>query len=479
MNLSNYLKTKYHFKGAINDYLSVSGDRLFYEQEDLTALAQKYGLPLEVAYLELIKKRINDLKLNFASSIKKFNYRGKFNYAYATKANYYSEVVSTALSQINFIETTSSYDLDIIETLEKNKVFDKKKHTIICNGFKFGRYFEKIIELKTKGFKIIPILENTDELAEILDQKLEFEIGLRLKISDMVKVGTNNRLSSKLDSRFGLDLEELDEATDQIIKSKNISLKIIHFHLGGTVSRSIEFARLIGKISKIYFNLKKKISTLDTMDIGGGLPVQYNLDFEFDYQNFSDLIIKQVKKQAKLARMPEPDLIGEYGRYSVNDHRVFIFEVIADKKSSEKGVSWYLVNGSLMNCLPDSWALGQDFMVLPLNGWDRPIKKVKLGGITCDPDDTYYKQSRRNYLYLPEFDEKNKLYIGFFGIGAYQEMISGVGGVHHCLLPEGNELIIYKQNGELKRDLITKLQTSEKVLKILDYDRDHNLTRYL
>ena len=116
---------------------------------------------------------------------------------------------------------------------------------------------------------------------------------------------------------------------------------------------------------------------------------------------------------------------------------------------------------------------------MPLNGWNREYCNVKLGGITCDPDDTYYKNSKNNILHLPVMDDKNDLYIGVFGVGAYQEIISGVGGVHHCLLPEGNELIIHKKNSKTFFHKITNKQTPKEVLDILSYHYTHKLDRYI
>jgi arginine decarboxylase len=43
-------------------------------------------------------------------------------------------------------------------------------------------------------------------------------------------------------------------------------------------------------------------------------------------------------------------------------------------------------------------------------------------------------------LYLPI--ETRDLYIGFFSIGAYQEMLGGSGGAKHCVIPEASELIV-------------------------------------
>ncbi len=36
----------------------------------------------------------------------------------------------------------------------------------------------------------------------------------------------------------------------------------------------------------------------------------------------------------------------------------------------------------------------------------------------------------------------DSLVIGFFECGAYQETLGGRRGAHHCLLPEGGELIL-------------------------------------
>jgi arginine decarboxylase len=38
--------------------------------------------------------------------------------------------------------------------------------------------------------------------------------------------------------------------------------------------------------------------------------------------------------------------------------------------------------------------------------------------------------------------DTDELYLGFFAIGAYQEMLGGVRGSKHCVLPEAVELIV-------------------------------------
>ena len=70
---------------------------------------------------------------------------------------------------------------------------------------------------------------------------------------------------------------------------------------------------------------------------------------------------------------------------------------------------------------------------------------------------------------MPVINENETLYIAIFSVGAYQEIISGIGGLHHCLIPEGNELIILSRNGKYKYIGMSSETDTEKMLNVLDY----------
>jgi arginine decarboxylase len=128
---------------------------------------------------------------------------------------------------------------------------------------------------------------------------------------------------------------------------------------------------------------------------------------------------------------------------------------------------WYIIDGSIMSSFPDSWALGEHFTVLPLNHLDKAFRQVRLGGITCDSDDVYPPRSSLSPLYLPV--ETEALYLGFFGIGAYQEMLGGARGSKHCMLPEASELIVDRnERGQYQFQFIQG-QTPGDVLRNLGY----------
>ncbi|MCA9995634.1 MAG: hypothetical protein KDE56_07805, partial [Anaerolineales bacterium] len=72
----------------------------------------------------------------------------------------------------------------------------------------------------------------------------------------------------------------------------------------------------------------------------------------------------------------------------------------------------------------------------------------------------------RSPLYLPI--ETDDLYIGFFSVGAYQEMLGGVKGSKHCVLPEAYELIVEEENGRFSFQILPG-QTPKDVLANLGY----------
>lgn len=66
-------------------------------------------------------------------------------------------------------------------------------------------------------------------------------------------------------------------------------------------------------------------------------------------------------------------------------------------------------------------------------------------------------------LFICQFSVKKiLLYIGFFNTGAYQDTISGYGGVHHCLVPQPKHILIDKtKDGNFEYKLFSEEQKPE------------------
>ena len=455
--------------GRLNDVLSIRDGHLHFRDLDLYAAVQEYGSPLELVYTPLITERVAQMIAIFAEARAATGYRGGFIYANATKANVAEEVIRHALLGGAHYETSSSYDIDIARLLWRHGVLPPER-LIINNGFKIASYAENIKALRREGFaNIMPVFDGPEEIDAFAEFELPLLVGLRQRID--LGVTTREQLDS-VESRFGMGFAELSEQANRIATLPELSLKLYHAMLGSQLDDEERFIESLLFAVDCYCTLKEAHPSLEYFDFGGGVPVPYSLDFDFDYARFARLLLAGVRDVCARRGVAEPTIIGEFGRYTTAEHGAHLFQVVEEKATAQRGARWYIVDSSLMVALPDSWGIGQKFIVLPLNGYDRPPCQVWLGGLTCDSDDVYREAGTPGYLTLPQTVPGEPLYLGFFGTGAYQEMLSGVRGVHHCLLPEAKELIIEhdQRNGNETRRILHS-QSSAAILTTLGYDR--------
>lgn len=167
-----------------------------------------------------------------------------------------------------------------------------------------------------------------------------------------------------------------------------------------------------------------------------------------------------------------PNIFTEFGSFTVGESMAHIYSVIAEKIQNDREI-WYMIDSSFITTLPDTWGIGEKFLLLPVNKWNNEYQRVVLGGITCDSHDYYDSEEHVNEVFLPKLtgeNEKEPLYLGFFHTGAYQDQISGYGGIKHCMIPSPKHIIIGRDRyGKLQDWVYAKEQTAQSMLKILGY----------
>ena len=453
------------FKIADNDYLEFNG-------VDLKALIEKHGTPLKVTYLPKIGMQINKAKLMFANAFKKHKYEGDYNYCYCTKSSHFSFVVEEALQHNINIETSFAYDLEIVNQLFLKKKINKETF-IICNGFKQRSYTSRITKLINTGFKnVIPVLDNKEELKAYKSAKTPFKLGIRVAAEEEPSFPFYT-------SRLGIRPKDILEFyVDEIEGNEHkYQLKMLHIFLNKGIKDDIYYWSELNKIINLYCQLKKICPELDSINIGGGFPIKHSLGFEYDYQFMINEIVSNIKKACKKAKVPMPHIFTEFGSFTVGESMAHIYSVIAEKQQNDRE-TWYMIDSSFITTLPDTWGIGEKFLMLPINKWENEYQRVVLGGITCDSHDYYDSEEHINEVFLPkiatakvdDIDNKTPLYVGFFHTGAYQDQISGYGGIKHCLIPSPKHIIIEKdKNGKLVDWVYAKEQTAASMLKILGY----------
>jgi arginine decarboxylase len=459
-----------------NDYLQAVDGRLQMDGVDLAQLMHDFGAdqglgkilpsPLEIVYLPLIRRQIARMRQWFARAADESDYEGDFLYAYASKANAAEEVVRTTLGVGAHHEMSSTIDVDIVRLMKARGLLQPEQ-LLICNGFKppGSPYMDNILRMRREHPALIPVLEDLDELTPLLNAGLAFDVGLRQKT-----YGRNRTMEEMeaVNSRFGLNSEQVWKAAAYIDAAPNLQLRLYHAMVGSQMADESGFVDYLRPGMEMYAQLRGRYPTLDIFDFGGGMPAAMTRDFEFDYLAFARELLEALQDVCDRYRVPVPNVMGEFGRFTTAAHGAHLFSVFSSKDNGSD-LPWYLIDGSIMTSFPDSWALGEHFICLPLNNLDGPFQEVQLGGITCDSDDIYPPKKSHSRLFLPV--DTDNLLVGFFGIGAYQEMLGGVRGSKHCVLPEANELLVDRDaHGALQFEVI-RGQTAADVLQNLGYVR--------
>lgn len=434
----------------------------------LRYLIEKYGTPFKLTYLPRIGDQIKKAKNFFNKAIKANNYRGQYYYCYCTKCCHFSHVIEEALEHNVHLETSSSFDIDLVrKLLEKGKI--NKKNILLHNGHKTEDYLNKIVGLMEDGFEhVIPILDSKSELDRLYNKtKGDLTIGLRMAINEESQ-------SAYYTSRLGISSAEIiDYYKTKIARKKRVKLKMLHFFVDSGIKDNLYYWGEFRKALKIFVELKRICPSLDSINLGGGLPIRNNLGFEYDYKYIINELVKTIKEICDDAGIDEPHIFTEFGKYTVGESGATIFSVLEQKQQNDSEL-WYLIDNSLMNTIPDAWSIFEKFILLPVNKWDNEYARVNIGGISCDHSDYYNSEDLNQEIYLPVYDQdkEDPLYLGFFHTGAYQDAISGYGGIKHCLIPSPKHIIIDRdEKGNFVDRLYRDEQTVEQMLNILGYEQ--------
>lgn len=445
----------------------VIDNELYFHGINLMDIVEQYGTPLKISYLPKISAQIQRAKIMFKVGMAKADYKGDYFYCYCTKSSHFSFVTEEVLQNDAHLETSSAYDMPIVEELY-NKGLLSKDHYIVCNGFKRPMYQEYIAKFVNDGFhNLVPILDSKKEInyyKEHFNVK-KAKIGIRIASEEEP---TFEFYTSRLGIRHA---DVLQFYKEQIEPDKRFELKMLHFFINSGIRDTVYYWSELAKVLSIYCELKKICPELDSLNIGGGLPIKNSLAFEFDYEYMIEEIVRQIKSYCEQQGVDEPNIFTEFGSYTVGESGATLFSIV-DLKQQNDTENWYMIDSSFITTLPDTWGISQRFIMLAINNWDKEYRRVNLGGLTCDSQDYYNSEAHISQVFLPKVDdpEVDPQYIGFFHTGAYQESLGGYGGIQHCLIPAPKHVLIdLDDEGNVVTNIFGKEQSYKSMLKTLGY----------
>jgi arginine decarboxylase len=434
---------------------------------DLMPIVKQYGTPLRMTYLPKIDENNQRARRMFHVAMAKVDYEANYHYCYCTKSNHFSFVMERVLENEVHLETSSAFDINIIKKMKEAGRL-KDQQYVVCNGYKTKAYLDNIAGLINSGHtNTINVIDHVEELEELTSRLTEkAKVGIRIASEEEPKFEFYT-------SRLGIGYRDIvDFYKTKIAENEMAELKMLHFFINTGIKDTAYYWNELRKCVNVYIDLKRLCPTLDSLNIGGGFPIQTSLGMDYDYEYMAEEIISQIKTMCDFADVPEPNIFSEFGSFTVGESGANFYSILGAKQQNDREL-WYMIDSSFMTTLPDSWAINKRFIMFPLNKWNRPYDRVLLGGLTCDSDDYYNSEQHVNAIFLPRMSpqEEEPLMIGFFNTGAYQESLSGYGGTKHCLLPAPRHVVVDRdEEGNVTSKLFADEQSSANMLNTLGYE---------
>ncbi len=496
---------------GIWDYLRYdeAGDLWIGQLRVKDALA-RYGSPLEIVDTSIVEARSRQWMELTRAIAAETGYPGRLDYLYASKANMAAEMTHAAYRSGWSAETSSVQDLEHLQWMRDRDLLPEGLR-VVCNGFKLPAerhgfpsqvpppsesdvelpdldpslrelsdarhapiYAETIRRMAAEGWDITPIFD-ADELDGFLATDLpRMKVGLRMKLG---QVSGESELARHV-SRFGLDREALVAEAGRIAAAEHLELTTLHAMVGAAETIPVErFVDGLMLGAERWIELRREHPGLRELNLGGGIPP---LGEDYDHAGFLRRLMRRIAERCREAGLPAPDLTFELGSLVAAEAGFHVFKVIQRKRNHVSadggpGRPWALLDGGLMAAIPDMLLIDKPFRFLAVAGADAPAVAVRFGDPSCDSDGRYPPESfgADAAAWLPDIPEdRSETHVCIQGVGAYQEILSGVRGAHHCGLLEAIELIVERNaEGRLRGRLMPR-QTSTEAARVLGYTED-------
>ncbi len=285
-----------------------------------------------------IYDRIITLSKCFRLAAEEYDYKAQNFIIYPIKVNQMRPVVEEIVShgkKFNIgLEAGSKPELHAVIAINTDP-----ESLIICNGYKDEDYIELALLAQKMGKRIYLVVEKLNELKTITTiakrLKVRPNLGIRIKLAS---AGSGKWEDSGGDiSKFGLTSSELLEALDFIERNRlNDCLRLIHFHIGSQVTKIRRIKLALREASHFYVQLHKMGFSIEFVDIGGGLGVDYdgtassNSESSINYtiQEYVNDSVSTFVDASNKNGIPHPNIITESGRSLTAHHSVLVFEVL-------------------------------------------------------------------------------------------------------------------------------------------------------
>lgn len=294
------------------------------------------SLPCLVRFPHILRDRIRLLKKAFADAIAATSYKGLYKPVYPIKVNQEQSVVTELLDSPDPIGLEAGSKPELMAVLALS---DTGRSVIVCNGYKDREYIRLALIATAIGHRIYIVLEKPSEIeiliSEAKSMNIKPRLGIRVRLDSINNSKWQNTGGEK--SKFGFSSSQILAAIKSLDNNGLLpNLELLHFHLGSQITNIDDIKKGVVECARYYSELHKAGATnLDTVDVGGGLGIDYEgtrsrnyFSMNYSVSDYASTIVSTLEKNVSAAGLNHPHIVTESGRAMVAHHAILIVEVI-------------------------------------------------------------------------------------------------------------------------------------------------------
>lgn len=280
-------------------------------------------------------------------------------------------------------------------------------HIVFAGVGKTDRDIEAALKAEIFCFNCESIPEI--EVINSLSGKLKKTATIALRINPYIDAHTHKYITTAIqESKFGINIWELDEVLKRLADLKNVNLKGIHFHIGSQITKMAVFKSLCSRINELQDWFSSHNVNLEMINVGGGLGIDYeNPERTARFEEYFKMINEFISVKAGQSIHFEP------GRALVGQCGSLISKVLYIKKGTN---TQFAIIDAGMNDLIRPALYQASHKIENLTSKNNKLRYDVVGPV-CESADTFAK-----YIELPE--TKRGDIVAIRSAGAYGESMA-------------------------------------------------------
>ncbi|GAA4874245.1 biosynthetic arginine decarboxylase [Ferrimonas pelagia] len=293
-------------------------------------------LPLLVRFPDILHSQVQGLCGAFRAAINEYGYRGDYLAVYPIKVNQQRSVVNGLIAgggeQLG-LEAGSKGELMAVLAMAQDAA-----SVIVCNGYKDREYVRLALIGQQMGYEIYLVIEKMSELELVMEESRKLDVvprlGVRARLASQGKGKWQSSGGEK--SKFGLSAMQILTLVERLRGEGRLDcLQLLHFHLGSQIANIRDIQKGLTECGRFYMELRKLGAPISTVDVGGGLGVDYEgtrsqsaCSVNYSLQEYANNVVYAIGDVCQQYGLPHPRLISESGRAMTAHHAVLIADVI-------------------------------------------------------------------------------------------------------------------------------------------------------